>query len=273
MRTRLIFWVVAPLGVLSFSCNEPTYLSEHRPLETMADPMGQGGYTPDTDLYVLPVRRPSQSERQGLVTEQQKLGLMMPVPWAGTRDFAVEMQYSLKNLDSQKVTAFFSANGGNEFGDYVPMNYIDPTVNVNDQTPPPNLMGGSPIVLQPNETYEGVFREDQIAEASLDLEAITRYPSMGDVMGTPFEVIEHDSSASRIGLESVPADDVTPLMVRYQLNLSSDGHVVCDYSVRVRELGHPGNKLASPTAKGLYVSTAAMLPPPVAPTPSPSPAP
>src|SRR5207249_11797261 len=134
-------------------------------------------------------------------------GLTMPVPWAGTRDFAVQVEYSLKNLEDTGVTAYFSANGSNEFGDYVPADYIDMAANAEDQTPPPPLMGGSPIVLGAKETRVGVLREDQISEASLDLEAITRYPSGGDVMATPFMVIAHDSTASRIGLESIPPKD------------------------------------------------------------------
>ncbi len=71
----------------------------------------------------------------------------------------------------------------------------------------------------------------------------------------------------------MPADDVTPLMVRYQFGLSAGGQLVCDYTVRVRQVDNPDDKLASPTARNLYVSTAAMLPPPVQPNPSPSPAP
>src|SRR5579859_3298760 len=93
MRTRLLLMVVAPL---MWGCNTPTYLPEHRPLETMVDPMG-GGYAADTDLYVLPVRQPTQDERRALQQEQQSRGLMMPVPWVGTRDFALQIEYSLKN--------------------------------------------------------------------------------------------------------------------------------------------------------------------------------
>src|SRR5436305_631752 len=124
MRTRLLYLVVAPLV---WGCNTPTYLREHRPLETMAEPMGGGGYAADTDLYVLPVRRPTMDEQRARDQEQQSRGLMMPVPWVGTRDFAVQIEYSLKNLSSQTVTAYLTANGGNEFGDYVPGAYIDPT--------------------------------------------------------------------------------------------------------------------------------------------------
>src|SRR5262249_31694187 len=128
------------LVTVAAGCNNPTYLPEHRPLETqMPTMMGQMGYQSDTDLYVLPVRKPTRDERAALRAEQMAKNLPMEVPWAGTRDFDIEIEYSIKNLDAQPVQAFFTVVGGNEFGDYVPMMYIDPTANQEDQTPPPPL--------------------------------------------------------------------------------------------------------------------------------------
>jgi hypothetical protein len=143
------------------------------------------------------------------------------------------------------------------------MNFIDPNANPEDQAPPPPLLGGSPIKLAAGAVYTGVFREDEVAEAGLDLEAITRYPDT-DIMATPFEVIEHNSTASNVGLTNIPKNDVTPAMVRFAFTLSADAHVVMDYTVRVRD--HAG-KLALPTDKNLDVSTAAALAPPVMPPP------
>jgi len=256
----MLLTVVALAG-----CNNPTYLPEHRPLEThvmMVMGRPDTGQQTDTDLYVLPVRRPTQAEMKALVDEQKQKGLMMPIPWAGTRDFDIEFSYSLKNLDATPVKVQLQVSGGNEFGDYIPADYIDPTQNAEDQEPPPPLMGGTPIDLLANETKAGVFREDDIYEASLDLEAITRYPDPAAVLSTPFVVIVHNSTASKVGLENIPPNDVTPAMVRYSLLLSANGHVSLDYSVRVRD--HSG-KLALATDKNLYVKTDAVLAPPVAP--------
>ncbi|HZS36500.1 MAG TPA: hypothetical protein VFF06_06730 [Polyangia bacterium] len=257
MRARLwLLGVVAACG-----CNNPTYLSERRPLETKPAAMG-GGFQADLDLYVLPVRRPNGAERQAMQAETTKLGLMMPVPWAGTRDFDIEIEWSLKNLDTMPVHANFQLNGGNEFGDYVPSLYIDPTANPEDQTPPPPLLAGSPIDLAAGEVREGVLREDDLKEAALNLEAITRYPDPAGVLATPFMVIEHSSQLSPIGRASVPKNDVTPAMVRYAFSLTADGHVAFDYTVRVRDYS---GKLASPDQMNLWVNTAAMLAPPAAP--------
>ena len=263
MRGILVLWCGIATG-----CNDPTYLQETRPLDTqmpmaMAGMQANGQQT-DQALYVLPVRRPSQTERQSLQTEQMKKGLPMQVPWAATRDFDVEIEYSLKNLESTTTTTSLTLIGGNEVGDYQPMLFINPAANANDQTPPPALLGGTPVTLMPGEVRSGVWREDELGEASLDLEAITRYPSADGAMATPFEVIEHNSTVDKVGLDGIPANDVTPMMVRYNLNLSADGHVVCDYTIRVRD--HNG-KLAKPTDPNLYISTAQTLAAPVNPMP------
>ncbi|MGZ3427713.1 MAG: hypothetical protein ACXVCV_13740 [Polyangia bacterium] len=249
------------LALAAFGCNDPTYLAEKAPIETQAAMMG-GGFAPATDLYVLPVRQPTQAERQALQKLQQQLMLPDAVPWAQARDFDIEVQWSVHNLDTMKSTVIVSVDGGNEFGDYVPGAYIDPNANAENQVVPPDLLTSEPLIVEGGATINGVFREDDLQESALDLEAITRYPSGGDIMGTPFMAIEHRSNVSQIGLEGIPLNDVTPAHVRYQINVVADGHVVLDYSVRVRD--HNG-KLAKPTDKNLYVNPAAMLAPPVAP--------
>src|SRR5438132_12873922 len=110
--------ILVILGIASAGCNDPTYLQETRPLDTQAA-MGAmaGAALTDTALYVLPVRRPSQTEQRGIASETMKLGLAMPVPWAGTRDFDVEIEWSLKNLEGMDVTTTLTLLGGNEFGD------------------------------------------------------------------------------------------------------------------------------------------------------------
>lgn len=258
MRAGLWLLVLAACG-----CNDPTYLAEKAPLETQpAQAMMGGGFAPATALYVLPVRRPSKTERQALADLQQKLMLPDAVPWAQARDFDIELEWSVANLDATTATVIVALDGGNEFGDYVPGAYLNPKANANDQTPPPDLVTSPPLVIQPGARSSGVFREDDLQESALDLEAITRFPSGGDALATPFIVIEHRSSVSRIGLEGIPPNDVTPAHVRYQLTVSADAHVVMDYTVRVRD--HHG-KLAKPGDDNLYVDDAATLAPPVAP--------
>jgi hypothetical protein len=248
------------LALAAFGCNDPTYLGENAPIENA--PAAMGGFAPATGLYVLPVRQPTQTERQALQKLQQQLMLPDPVPWAQARDFDIEIEWSVRNVDMTKATVIVALDGGNEFGDYVPGAYINPNANAENQVVPPDLLTSEPLVIEAGGTINGVFREDDLQESSLDLEAITRYPSGGDAMATPFMVIEHRSNVSQIGLEGIPLHDVTPAHVRYQFNVSADAHIILDYTVRVRD--HNG-KLAKPTDKNLYVNTAAMLAPPIAP--------
>ena len=255
MRAGLCIFVLAAWG-----CNDPVYLAETAPVPTTVGMMGGTG--PGMALYVLPVRKPTAMERQQLATLQQTAKLPMPVPWAQARDFDVEIQYSLKNLDAQAITAYLMVNGGNEFGDYTPGAYINPNANAEDQTPPPPLIATEPVSIMPGATVTGTLREDQFQESAIDLEAITRYPDPAGIRNTPFMVIEHLSTVSSIGLAGVPKGDITPAHVRYAFVFASDGKAQMDYTVRVRD--HNG-KLALPTDKDLYVSTAATLAPPVAP--------
>lgn len=262
---------IGGLGVLALAaCNEPVYLQETRPLEAVtAEMVGDGpALFTDSDLYVLPVRKPTQKEAAALQAEQQKLGLPMPVPWAGERDFDIEIEWSIKNLDTQTVSSRVTLNGGNEFGDYVQSLYVDPNAAADDAPAPPNLLGSDELIpMAAGAVRSGVFREDELREAGLDLEVITRYPPPNAGLNAPFIAIEHNSTASSVGLENIPKGDVTPAMVRFAIRFEATGHAALDYVIRVRENGTPGNKLA-PGGKDLYVSTAAVLPAPVQPTPT-----
>lgn len=260
-------------AVLAAGCNNPRYVQENRPLEAMQQAAMPGQDAPsllsDTDLFVLPIRQPTAEEAQKLVDEQTKLGLTMPVPWVAERDVALQVEWTLKNLEDKEIAARVTINGGNEFGDYDKTLYVDITAPAADQTAPPDLLGGGKLFpMAAGEIRNGVFREDELTEAGLDLEAITRYPSPGAGINAPFMVLVRHSSASRIGLEAVPANDVTPAMVRMNILLEASGRAVFDYSVRVREKGDPRDKLATVGDPDLYVSTAAVLAAPAAPMPA-----
>jgi hypothetical protein len=255
---------------LSAACNNPVFIGERRPLATtdptaMQTMAGAMGVQPDTDVFVVPVRQPTDKEMQQLADAQTALGLMMPVPWAQLGDFDIEVEYSIKNLEDTDVTAKLSLDGGSEFGDYNPALYVDPNANPDEVTPPPHLMGGTPVTIPAQGTVLGIFREDQFTEAGKDLEAITRYPDPANVMDAPFKVLTRRSSADTTGYENVPANDIIPAMTRLAFTLTSDSHVAMDYTVRVRD---HNNKLYHPVEANPpdgWVSIAAQLTPPYAP--------
>lgn len=223
---------VALLLACASGCNEPTYLKPERALETMQQ-MG-GGYADDELGYTIPIRKPSAGEQTALTDEQMAKGLPQQVSWVGVRDLAVEIQLSVTNLDANPARVLVSLLGGNEFGEYDPTLYYN--VKDPEAAPPPPLVTTPPIHLQPGQTQNLVFREDQLAEAALDFEAILRYPSTPP-MSTPFKVLNARSDVSRVGLEAVPANDVIPQLIILKPHLSADGHVTAAWVVRVRDLG------------------------------------
>ena len=269
MPTR---WVSCSALALSlWGCSVPVFVDQNRPLEALqpAGTMpGDSAMYSDTDLFVLPIRKPTAKEAAKLVAEQTKLGLPMPVPWVASRDFDIEILWTIKNLESTPIATSVVVDGGNEFGDYDKTMYRDPTAAAADQPVLPDVMGSLQLVtLEAGATRSGTFREDQLREAALDLEVITRFPPAGGGANTPFIVLERNSTASAVGLDGLPKGDITPAMVRLRILFQATGHAVFDYSVRVRETGTPADKLARKNAANLYVSTSATLPPPVTPMP------
>lgn len=255
--------------------NTPTYIRGERSLETVA---GEDGMTmPDSVLFILPIRRPTAAEMQKLADQQTAMMFEQPVPWVTRDDFGIEIRYSVKNLEDRVVNASVLLDGGNEFGDYQPGLYIDLSLPPEDRVTPPSLAGGFPLVLQPNQTYEGIFREDQTYEAGIDVEAITRYPpNMDELLATPFVVLTRRSYFDKTGLELIPPKSPIPAMTRMLVQLSADGHVALDFVVRARptstgkDLLRDGEDLMN-----LYIPTDASLAPAVMPpvfmTPTPTP--
>lgn len=273
---RSHFGSVMFLSLALCACdNNPTYMKGSRSLETTMG-MADEGTLPDSELFVMPIRRPTAAEMQKLADEQTALMLEQPVPWVTRDDLAIEIRFSIKNLEDRIVTAFVRLDGGNEFGDYQPALYIDLSVPPEDRVTPPSVSGGSPIVLQPNQSIDGLFREDQIYEGGIDIEAITRYPDMEALLGTPFVVLQRRSYADAEGLQFIPKKSPIPAMTRLLIQLAADGHVALDYVVRARPMNASKDLLRSPAdLQELYIPTDASLAPAVMPpvfmTPMPMP--
>jgi hypothetical protein len=143
-------------------------------------------------------------------------------------DFDVSIEWSIKNLAGSEGEARISVNGGNEFWYYVPTEFvIDPE---EDEEPPP-LMGDVPLRIPENGTLGGVFREDQIHEASVDLEQITR--GMVNPFAAMLTVNEEDPGVAVMGI-MIPLADL-PQLIRFDLIFEADRHMVLEYGIRIRD--------------------------------------
>jgi hypothetical protein len=107
--------------------------------------------------------------RTDLATE---LGLTVDqIPYVLLDDVDVSIEWSMKNLEACAAQVSFSINGGNQYFMYDPV-VLQP--DPDEPQPPPLLGRSAPLPVPANGLITGVFREDQVLEASIDLELITR---------------------------------------------------------------------------------------------------
>jgi hypothetical protein len=172
-------------------------------------------------------------------------------------DLEVSVEWTIKNLTENEGNARVIVNGGNQFFYYVPMNFVvDPE---EDEEPPP-LMGDIPLMIPGNGSLSGVFREDSVREASVDLEQITR------AMVNPFNAmltINEDDPGVTIPPVLVPHDALAQL-VRFDITLEADRHMVLEYGIRIRDhanILHPEG-LAAPAEELIVFTPAEFVPPP-----------
>ncbi len=223
MRAILLMTVV----ILGCGTNTPNYFPpDNGPLEVGA--MGQPREA--TAVVTLPFRVPTDGERQDLMSEAQGLGFA--APWLRRRNIAISIQYSITNLDKDRGTAQVLVDGANEFTSYdaraIRAAMLMAGANNNDVVVL-SLIQGVPVSVEPGQTVSGVVREDDIAEAELDLDAIGRW------MATPAAVLINASEVNAVGLERVPAEVVIPALFRVSVTFTSNKHMRLDFLVRVRD--------------------------------------
>jgi len=160
--------LVTAIAGLAAACQEdPQYVQA--PMAIESDPANPMGVTMTLTLPIELESRTDADERTALATE-----LGMPpdqVPYVRVDDFDVSVEYAITNLSDQDGQAFVDINGGNQFFFYVPEDFV---VDPEEDEPPPPLMGGFPINVRAGRTVADVVREDEVREASIDLELITR---------------------------------------------------------------------------------------------------
>lgn len=205
--------------------NDPRYVNAPDPIEANIP----GSMTADgTATIDLPIRLETEDE----ATERAELAaeLGVEVPYVKLEDLHVSLEWSLKNLDDVQGVATILVNGGTEFASFVPTNFVvDPE---EDEEPPP-LMGGVPLILEPGEVRTGVFREDQVAEGSVDLELMYRvaYNAFAAVLETNRGLTEMTDPMTN----AVTPERVFASMVRFDIILRANTHMVLEYGIRVRD--------------------------------------
>lgn len=246
------------VAVTLVACAEdPVYLA---PTPAAVEVGAEDGPEVGTASVTIPIRVPTEednAERGELATE---LGVGWDqVPSVRRDEIALEIEWTLKNLTDAEAIATVSVVAANEWFAYDPTAFIlDPE---EDEAPPP-LMGGIPTTIPPLGSVSGVFREDELAEAAQDLDALTRWGF------TPERAIldEWESGSIVDDLGVMLADHrIVPALLRLDVTVASSSHVVMEYVVRVRDEterlapyeGRPW-LLMTPAANGSYAPPAPM---------------
>jgi hypothetical protein len=230
-------------GAAGCGVNNPTYFTP----PTGAIESGQ----PDAgaeiaSVVVLPFRSPTDDERARLSQDSDALGFK--APWLRREHVAISIQYSITNLDKQPGKVQVFVDGANEFTNYdraALQAAAQAAAMNNDRVIVLPLLQTIPVEVAPGETRTGTIREDDFAEAELDLDAIGRW------MAPPAAVLINASEVNPIGLERVPPNEVVPAMFQLDVALVAEQHMRLDFLVRVRDsrdrlldLAHAGDAYA-----------------------------
>ncbi|HET7501063.1 MAG TPA: hypothetical protein VFK02_08675 [Kofleriaceae bacterium] len=231
-------------SVLAGCANDPVYIPGPMMLEAGVDD-GTGAITEAKASLQLPIKTETASDMMKRMALATKLGIM--VPYVKVGDIEIDVEWTIRNLDPKQAgQAKVELNGANEFYSYDPsIIVLDPG---NDEAPPtPGLGGDIPIDVPAGSKVSGLFTEDNLREASIDLDEITQ----GNF--NPFRASNTISknlsefqpvTALMPGVENymqMPMGDPIPreafaALVRIDLVFRPTTHMTLEYNVRVRDV-------------------------------------
>ncbi|MBL9014384.1 MAG: hypothetical protein JNL83_09410 [Myxococcales bacterium] len=235
--------------LLAVGCtNDPAYLPSPTSIDAGEMTDMDGNLVPGVGRLVIPVVRETMEDatdrmrRQAMITDAAVV-----LPYIAVDDLQISVEWTIRNLTAMPGNATVQLNGANQFFRY------DPTMlqlSADDEAPPPpGLDGDVPLDVPANGTISGLFTEDSVREAAVDLDQITRgninpfratltisknvdqfaqlAPLMFDMDGEPLPQMPTGSVFPR---QAIPA------MLEIDLVFKPDRHMVLEYTVRVRDV-------------------------------------
>ena len=225
--------------------NDPVYIPAPMKMEAGIADMTTGMLSEAKASLQLPIKTETAADMKTRAALATKLAPVM-VPYVKVGDLEVEIEWTIKNLDMMPGQAKIELNGANEFFSYDP-SIIILFPNDPEAPPTPGLGGDIPIDVPAGGEVSGLFTEDQLREASIDLDQITR----GNV--NPFR------ATLTISKNAMMFQPMTPMMptvmdymqtpvgppipreafaeiTRIDLVFKPSTHMTLDYNVRVRDL-------------------------------------
>jgi hypothetical protein len=164
------------------------------------------------------------------------------VPIYRLEHYELSVEWRVTNNADAPGTFRVDLDGANEEVTYDPAAIM---VADDEDPPAPPLAGDIPIDIGPGASIDGVFREDQLREAAIDLDQITR----GNV--NPFAAVLTTSKTATSFQPVTPYDPLTETggepdgpevpaaafrqLVRVDIRFRPDRDMVLEYTLRIRE--------------------------------------
>ena len=236
------------VGLVLVGCtNDPIYLPSPQGIEAGGtDAMGER--VEGRASIQIPINTETMKDALDRARRQALLGAAPEIPYVAVDDLEVSVEWVIKNNDpAMPGNASIQLNGANQFFEYDPAMVV---LSSDDEAPPsPGLAGDIPLDIPAGGTLSGVFREDELREASIDLDMITRAntnpfratlvidknrtefaemsPLMYDMDGEPLP-------QTATGLV-IPREAMAQIL-RIDLVFKPDRPMVLEYTVRVRDV-------------------------------------
>jgi hypothetical protein len=241
-------------AILGACANDPVYVECP---DTSTDPTclrtieagfddGMGGTVEEAKTrLVLPINPEKTKDAEERAARSAELGV--DVPYVKLGDIEVAVEWTVTNLEEEEGTVLVELDGATEFFEYDPDMIV---LSTDDEAPPtPGLDGNVPLHVPGNGSLSGLFREDQVREASIDIEQVTRANvnpfaatlkiNKNDTMIQPF--LPFDPMDPEAGPMIDP--NATPIpreafahMIRIDLVFTPSKHMRLEYNVRIRDI-------------------------------------
>jgi hypothetical protein len=250
--------VLFALGALALGCtDERRFIGEDGFYQVALSESTAAAYASDDGaLYVVeervqvPILVPTETALEDLRQAAANFqGLPFPrMPWVERGDLAIEVDFTLSNLDDAERQVAVIINGFNEFHEYMP------GVTLIDDEPEADFSQWERLYeLAPEQRIEGTVREEEFDEAAVDLATVVN----GAPNSNAVVFFENKSSRDERSRPYIP--DVIPGLAGFRIGLRATvpGRIVLDASVRVRDAG---DRLANPNDPVFTLAPAPFMP-------------
>jgi hypothetical protein len=253
---RAVLFSVLPLAA-AFGCqsmNTPLYFKGDAVMDSAGDDM------PTSNGLTLHFRNPTAKEQMDLAAQTAAVNYGGDVPWISRDKVHIELSYRVTNTGGTEGTFNLMVDGASQYEKYDSKTVATALQQGKNNAPTYlPLMQSRPTTLAPGASTTGLLREDDFAEAELDLDALGRW---NDMAGKTFAAVLLNRSdvyppgtqplgmglvpGFRVAMGGVgvdPARLVVPAFIEIDVNLlvsnsansNGDASMTCEYVVRVRD--------------------------------------